>query len=94
MLGISSPIPQRRVSFSPEVAVQTEKNALRDAKREVNKLLLQSDVAFVVDLSFSQKLLEQAKVIIDQKFPDDEALMAKYTPRINILRRELQLCIK
>lgn len=93
-LQLPSSPHKRVVSFAPEVDAKAEERAIRDDKKKVNRLLLQSDVAFVVDISFSLKLLEQAKAIIDQRFSKDDELIAKYTPRINILRRELQLCTK
>ncbi len=92
MQSVSSPLsgaPQKRaVSFSPTVDSREEERALKKDKKKVTTLLLESDVAFVVDLRHAKNLLEQAKAIIDNRFSDDEALMSKYLLKMRILNRE------
>lgn len=78
----SPPSPHKRtVSFAPEVDAKAEEHAIREGKKKVNRLLLQSDVAFVIDKRHALTLLEEAKAIIDRRFSDDENLLASYTNR-------------
>lgn len=83
MLSVSQSLLQqnRSVRFSSEVDAQAERRAIREDRKKVNKLLLQSDVAFRVDKAFSLRLLEEAKSIIDKRFSDDESLKSSYSNR-------------
>lgn len=89
MLSVSPSLSQqnRSVSFSPEVDAKEEQRAIRKDRQKVMTLLLQSDVAFVIDKSRALELLEQAKAIIDERFSDDESLISNHLSRINHLKR-------
>ena len=92
MLSVSpqSPVhkPQKRsVSFTPEVNAKEEKNAIREDRKNVTNLLLQSRVAFIVDKSHAVHLLQDAKKIIDKRFPDDKDLMLTYNSKAGHLRK-------
>lgn len=76
------------ISFAPEVNTKEEQRAIRKDKEKVTKLLLQSDVAFVVDKSYALKLLEEAKVIIFNRFSNDKALIDSYSNRKEWFKEE------
>jgi hypothetical protein len=69
MLSISHDLQQKKhtVSFSRDTNAKEEQRAIREDKKKVTTLLLESDVAFVVDKSHALRLLEEAKAIIDKR---------------------------
>ncbi len=67
---------KRTVSFAPTDALQDDAGAIQRDKKKVDRLFLQSDVAFVVDISYALSLFNQAKSIInDRSFTDQETCL-------------------
>jgi recombinational DNA repair protein (RecF pathway) len=78
---LPSSSPKRAVFFSTEVNEKERIRHLREARKNVTRLFLQSDVAFPVDKAYALELLEKAKTIIDQNFSGDEKLISNYSNR-------------
>jgi hypothetical protein len=85
MLSVSAQLPasssNRAVSFSTEVNEKEKIRHLREARKNVTRLFLQSDVAFPVDRAYALALLEKAKTLIDQNFSGDAKLISNYSNR-------------
>ena len=89
MLSISHNLPQKKhtVSFSRDTNAKEEQRAIREDKKKVTTLLLESDVAFVFYKSHALKLLIEAKEIIYRRFSDDKDLTSRCNSKENHLKR-------
>ena len=83
----SPPSPHKRtVSFAPEVDAKAEERAIREDKKKVNRLLLQSDVAFVIDKQHALSFLVEAKAIIDRRSFVDQETHLKLSSRDKVFK--------
>jgi len=89
MLSISQDLQQKKytVSFSRDTDAKEEQRAIREDKKKVTTLLLESDVAFVFDKSHALKLLIEAKTIIYSRFSEDKDLRSRCDSKENHLKR-------